>query len=492
METNASAHASAVPPTRFCNPLSIPNYPVGRLAREVKRGDPAADPGPWRLDRAEQYRELADPSAIWWDGKWIVYPSCDMAWVSHDEGRTWAHRPLNVRDVGYAPTVVRHRGKFLLMASESAIYAAADPLGPFESLGKVEMTRTPGVPGLSDPMLFSDDDGRLYLYFGTTSNGGIWGVELDADRPTRTVGKPRELIQFQPVAHPWERAGHANQNPACGWLEGAWMLKHQGRYYLTYSAGGTEYRGYAMGCYIGESPLGEFRAQRRNPILRNTHGLVIGTSHGCVVAGPRGRLWAFYTVLASVAHYFERRIGMDVVEVDEQGELCVPTATSTPQALPGDAESEPWLPLNLGERTTGSTNAPNLTGRFAVDHAIHTWWQPADGDETPTLTSRLICPSTVRGVRVIWRDVGLDTTRGVVAGPMRYRVEAETTPDAWVVLIDASTNEQDMLIDYRECTPTRATRVRLSIVGQPNGITPAVTDFSAFGTMDYGIEAGPG
>jgi hypothetical protein len=54
-------------------------------------------------------------------------------------------------------------------------------------MGKVEMHRAPGVPGLSDPMLFSDDNGRLYLYFGTTASGGIWGVELDADRPTRTV-----------------------------------------------------------------------------------------------------------------------------------------------------------------------------------------------------------------------------------------------------------------------------------------------------------------
>ena len=52
------------------------------------------------------------------------------------------------------------------------------------------------------------------------------------------------------------------------------MLKRGGTYYLTYSAAGTENRTYAMGCYVGKSPLGPFVPQRRNPICpqhRRTH-----------------------------------------------------------------------------------------------------------------------------------------------------------------------------------------------------------------------------
>jgi xylan 1,4-beta-xylosidase len=34
-------------------------------------------------------------------------------------------------------------------------------------------------------MLFSDDDWRLFYYWGCTPTQGIFGVELDADDPTR-------------------------------------------------------------------------------------------------------------------------------------------------------------------------------------------------------------------------------------------------------------------------------------------------------------------
>ena len=74
------------------------------------------------MDKQQQFRELADVSVLWHEGAWYMYPSVDMAWVSKDGGATWQHHPLNIRDVGYAPTIVKHKGKFLLMASESPVY----------------------------------------------------------------------------------------------------------------------------------------------------------------------------------------------------------------------------------------------------------------------------------------------------------------------------------------------------------------------------------
>ena len=104
------APAPAKGPGTYCNPLPIPDYPVGRNVRDARRGDKTDGSFLWFVDRVEQFRELADPTAIWHDGKWYLYPSVDMAWVSADKGATWQHHPLNIRDVGYAPTVVRHRG----------------------------------------------------------------------------------------------------------------------------------------------------------------------------------------------------------------------------------------------------------------------------------------------------------------------------------------------------------------------------------------------
>ncbi len=244
-----------------------------------------------------------------------------------------------------------------------------------------------------------------------------------------------------------------------------------------------------MGCYTAQSPLGPFTPQQRNPIFRTTDGLVTGTAHGCIVAGPDDTLWTFYTIRAGVAHGFERRIGMDRVDLDANGELCVPPATSVPQWLPGMSPAgKPagtgWLPINGGQPTVGSTTAPNLPGRFAVDNELRTWWQPAADDAQPVLTSRFSAPATIHAVRLVWRDVGLDTNRGVKPGPFRYRVELETAKDQWTPILDRSGSDEDFLIDYREVTPTVGLRARLVITGWPKGITPGVAEFTVFGVTN--------
>jgi xylan 1,4-beta-xylosidase len=480
----ATGSPAVVTPTRLINPLPLPDYPVGRLVRDLppgKRNDP---PGLWLVDHTEQYRELADPAALWFEGKWYLYPSCDMAWVSADEGRTWQHHPLNVRDIGYAPAIVHHRGRFLLMASGSEIYAGPTPLGPFEPLGKLPMPSIAGLPVQIDPMLFSDEDGRLFYYWGCTPRSGIWGVELDAANPTQVIGQPKELIPFLPDSYAFERVGSSNQNPLNGWMEGAWMVRQGKKYYLTYSAGGTQYRTYTMGAYVSDSPLGPFVPQKRNPIFRSTEGLITGTAHGCFVRGPQDRLWVFYTVFACAVHGFERRVGLDLAEIDDTGELYVPRATATPQALPGAVAAPAWLPLNESEPNFGSSNAANTAGRFAADNSLTTWWLPAADDPDPTLTAHFSAKATIQAVRVIWRDAGLDTTSGKNPGAFRYRVEAETIRGTWTTIIDRSGSTEDLLVDYRECPPTSALRARLVITGHPPGIQPAVAEFTVFGITD--------
>lgn len=43
------------------------------------------------------------------------------------------------------------------------------------------------------------------------------------------------------------------------------MIKHDGKYYLQYAAPGTQFRTYGDGVYVGDSPLGPFRAMESNP-----------------------------------------------------------------------------------------------------------------------------------------------------------------------------------------------------------------------------------
>jgi xylan 1,4-beta-xylosidase len=365
-------------------------------------------------------------------------------------------------------------------------------LGPYTSLGPI-VNSSGAKPGFGDPMLFSDE-GRLFLYWGCSAVGGIWGVELNADDPTKMVGTPKELITYQPDLFPWERAGEHNQKKE-GWMEGSWMLKQNGKYYLTYSAAGTENRSYAMGCYISDSPLGTFKPQKLNPILRNITGLITGTGHGCVVAGPEGKLWAFFCVQAGISEQFERRIGLDRGEINSDGELEINGPTEFPQWLPGanlgqnGSNDTGWRPLGTASQTVGSTSEAGHTGDLAADDEIRTYWQPTAADTQPTLTQAFAAPARIHSVRIIWHDIGIDTRKGINPGPFQYRVECETSAGSWQTILDRTSSTEDLVIDYRECEAVSADKVRLTITGWPKGITPGVCEFTAFGETSTGAAA---
>jgi xylan 1,4-beta-xylosidase len=118
---------------------------------------------------------------------------------------------------------------------------------------------------------------------------------------------------------------------------------------------------------------------------------------------------------------------------------------------------------------------------MAVDNDLRTWWQPRAGDAAPALTSALVGGATVRAIRIVWRDLGLNTRNGIAPGPFRYKVEIETAPGSWVTVLDRGNSTEDFLIDYRECPRTPGRAARLVILGAPKGITPGVAEFTVFG-----------
>ena len=91
----------------------------------------------------------------------------------------------------------------------------------------------------------------------------------------------------------WERFGEHNQDTLCGWVEGQWMFKRNGRYYLIYASSGTEYTNYCMAAYYSDKgPLGGFVLQKNNPVTISRSKLISGAGHGCVTEEPDGTIWA--------------------------------------------------------------------------------------------------------------------------------------------------------------------------------------------------------
>lgn len=453
----------------YCNPLPVENYPhVRRQPTAISKGD---------------HRSMADPTVLYHKGKWYMYPTYDLAYVSEDMVH-WSHHPIEPRNIGDAPTAVVFRGKVYMAANQSSLFVGDSPLGPFHELGAFRLPD--GTPlRVNDPMLFADDDGRLYLYWGL-SDPGIFGAELDGDHPTQLICDPVRLLAFDP-AHEWEWFGEYNQEPGRSSIEGSWMLKVNGRYYLTYVGPGTCFRTYSMGAYVSdEGPLSGFRYQKRNPILRTLHGMMKGPGHGCIVQAPDGQLWAYYTSIVCYADRFERRIGMDPAGIDENGELFVHGASDVPQWMPGQKERPelgndvPVWPLTFGNPAFASSCAPGRDAIYAISDTLLDWWQPSQADESPTLTVALRGCYRVSSFRVIWRDVGINFEQGRLPGAFQYAVEG-LTEGGWETLFDASRNETDINCAYHECTPKDVTEVRLRILGSPKGIEPGVLNFTAFG-----------
>lgn len=466
----------------YCNPLSIPEIPRGI--------DP---PMEFKKEKQKDYRSISDPSVLYYDNKWYLYPSYGIAFVSEDFA-TWKHYRTDPYYLRYSPAIVPYKGKFYLTAHSSPMYVGDSPLGPFRLIGDfIRLDGSTFRP--TDPALFVDDDERIYMYWhGSKSNGEVpitntVGAELDPNQPNRLLTEPKILHTFDP-SHEWERFGERNQDTKFGWVEGQWMIKHNGRYYLIYAGCGTQYGSYAMGAYYSDvGPLDGFIYQQKNPITYNKLGLVKGPGHGCIVRGPNDTLWAFYTCIMCYEHQFERRIGMDPVGVDENGELYVNHISDTPQWAPGIKKHPELgndtglLPLTLYNPVFASSRIEGRNEIYAVDESMLTWWQPQPDDPHKQLTIALRAPYWISASRIIWRDIGLDYENGILPGPYKYVIEACTDEkqENWQAVLDLSDNTEDYSIDYRTFDPIKAYFVRLSIKGAPAGIQPGVISFTVFG-----------
>ena len=178
-----------------------------------------------------------------------------------------------------------------------------------------------------------------------------------------------------------------------------------------------------MGAYKGKSPLGPWKYMETSPFLSNRTGLVCGPGHGCIVDGPNGTTWAFYTCCMCYGGEFERRIGYDPVGFDENGNIIPTASTEIPQWAPGML-AEPQkgngaglVPVTQHKRTTATSSAPGRDPIYATDDSMLSWWQPAEGDDTPALTVQVALTDTpldIYSARIVWRDVGLDIKKGIM------------------------------------------------------------------------------
>ena len=224
------------------------------------------------------YREAADPTMEYFKGRYYLFPSMTRGFYVSDDMVDWEYHelrePIPVFD--YAPDV-RAVGDYLYFSASKRsevcnFYRTKDPINePFEEI--------PGTFAFWDPDLFCDDDGRLYFYWGCSNITPIWGVELDPET-MKPIGEKQAMFIMDNKARGYERIGQDHVSPKAGmdfeaaaeeifqglmhmpeemrhkeglfteedvrrlargfagddpYIEGAYMTKHDGKYYLQYA-----------------------------------------------------------------------------------------------------------------------------------------------------------------------------------------------------------------------------------------------------------------
>jgi GH43 family beta-xylosidase len=337
---------------------------------------------------------LGDPFVLKHNGEYYAYGTVPRGDVSvpvlHSRDLVdWRHlgTALVLRgdafETLWAPEVVYDNGTFYMYYSAGGeegeghqlrVATASSPAGPFEDSGTV---LTPDDAFTIDAHPFRDDDGRWYLYycrdFLEPDGEGRVGTGIVVDRlvgMTRLAGERRTVVR--PHAD-WQLYERQREWYGRMWdwytVEGAFVCKHEGRYYCLYSGGAWREPNYGVSYVVADHPKGPFapEADTEGPsILRTSPGRVIGPGHASVVHAP-DNAHEYLVYHAWDAGHTSRQMRIDPLTWEE-GAPASPGPTLEPRPAPP-------LP-RFRDNFDGPVGAPDPAS-WRVDGGE---WRQADGE----------------------------------------------------------------------------------------------------------------
>ena len=339
-----------------------------------------------------------------------------------------------------------------------------------------------------DPDFFTDNDGKLYMYNGSSNAYPIYGIEVN--RKTFTpVGTRKELLLLNDERYGWQRFGEYSDNTFLDpFIEGAWMTRHNGKYYLQYGAPGTEFSGYADGVAVSDKPLGNFVHQSM-PLSYKPGGFARGAGHGATFKDKWDNYWHVSTISISVKNSFERRLGMWPAGFDKNDIMYCNTAFGDyPHFLPDGKEDHlvsrftGWMLLNYNKPVRVSSFLKGFPPDNAVDENIKSYWSAATGETGEWISSDLGEESAVRAIQVNYADQDVSFMGKQTNIYHQYKIYYSSDGKKWSVLIDKSKNKSDVPHDYIELRdPVEARFIKLENIHMPDGKF-AISGLRVFGS----------
>ena len=459
--------------TTYCNPLNLDyTYPFHNS------------------HLGKSYRSGADPAVVEFRGEYYMFVTRSWGyWHSKDllnwdfiTPEKWYFEGCN------APAAHNYK--------DSVLYVCGNPSGAMSILytdnpKRGDWKAVPSVlHDLQDPALFIDDE-RAYMYWGSSNRWPIRGKELDMKNKFLPIAKkPDSLLFLRPDIHGWERFGENHTSDIKPFIEGAWMTKHNGKYYLQYAAPGTQFNVYGDGVYVGKSPLGPFEYAAHNPFCYKPGGFATGAGHGSTVCGPGGIYWHFGTIHLSINYKFERRLCMFPTFFDEDGAMYSDTYFGDyPHYSPDQVSRQTtsggfrgWMLLSYGKPVKASSQLESYPVENVTDENLKTFWVAEKNDDKQWVEIDLEEVSDVYALQLNFFDYEETGFWGRMPNlRQRYLVEASVDGARWRVLVDYRNSFRDAPHNYIELDqPIEARYIRYRHHYVP-GKNLAMGDIRVFG-----------
>jgi protein-S-isoprenylcysteine O-methyltransferase Ste14 len=282
----------------------------------------------------------ADPEAHLFNKEYWIYPTYSAPYdqqtfmdaFSSPDLVTWTKhaRILDIASVKWAtravwaPSVIEKDGWYYLFFGANDIQndeqiggigvaRARTPEGPFQDyLGKPLIDRFHNGAQPIDQFVFRDNDRAYYIVYGGWKHCNIARLN---DTFTGFVPFP-DGTTFREITPE-------------GYVEGAFMLIKDGRYYFMWSEGGWTGPNYAVAYAVGSSPFGPFT--RVGTILRQDPAIATGAGHHSVIQVPGTGQWyiVYHRRPLGDTDRNHRVVCIDELRFDENGAILPVTITNT-------------------------------------------------------------------------------------------------------------------------------------------------------------------
>lgn len=234
----------------------------------------------------------ADPEAHVFDGQYWIFPTYSAPYgeqtfldaFSSRDLITWTKHPRVLDKVNvswatramWAPSIVKKGDWYYLFFGANDIQndqekggigvaKSKSPAGPFvDHIGKPLIDAFHNGAQPIDQMVFQDKDGSFYIVYGGWRHCNI--AKLNDD--------------FTGLV-PWPDGSTYKEITPAGYVEGAYMLRKDDKYYFMWSEGGWTGPNYAVAYAVGTSPFGPF--ERVGKILQQDSTVATGAGHHSVL-----------------------------------------------------------------------------------------------------------------------------------------------------------------------------------------------------------------